>query len=66
MKLTFLSLTLFFCTLGSIFPQAIQAQTMVQKQAVPPATEDSIRFSLLTCGAGEEIYSLFLYNLLLP
>ena len=59
MKLTFLSLTLFFCTLGSIFPQAIQAQTMVQKQAVPPATEDSIRFSLLTCGAGEEIYSLF-------
>nr|WP_235817133.1 DUF4105 domain-containing protein [Bacteroides ndongoniae] len=32
---------------------------MVQKQAVPPATEDSIRFSLLTCGAGEEIYSLF-------
>lgn len=59
MKLTFLSLTLFFCTLGSIFPQEIQAQTMVQKQAVPPATEDSIRFSLLTCGAGEEIYSLF-------
>lgn len=59
MKLTFLSLTLFFCTLGSIFPQAIQAQAMVQKQAVPPATEDSIRFSLLTCGAGEEIYSLF-------
>lgn len=59
MKLTFLSLTLFFCTLGSIFPQAIQAQTMVQKQTVPPATEDSIRFSLLTCGAGEEIYSLF-------
>ncbi len=59
MKLTFLSLTLFFCTLGSIFPQAIQAQTMVQKQAVPPTTEDSIRFSLLTCGAGEEIYSLF-------
>lgn len=59
MKLTFLSLTLFFCTLGSIFPQAIQAQTMVQKQAVPPATEDSIRFSLLTCGAGEKIYSLF-------
>lgn len=59
MKLTFLSLTLFFCTPGSIFPQAIQAQTMVQKQAVPPATEDSIRFSLLTCGAGEEIYSLF-------
>lgn len=59
MKLTFLSLTLFFCTLGSIFPQAIQAQTMVQKQAVPPATEDSIRFSLLTCGPGEEIYSLF-------
>lgn len=59
MKLTFLSLTLFFCTLGSIFPQAIQAQTMVQKQAVPPATEESIRFSLLTCGAGEEIYSLF-------
>lgn len=59
MKLTFLSLTLFFCTLGSIFPQAIQAQIMVQKQAVPPATEDSIRFSLLTCGAGEEIYSLF-------
>ncbi|WP_277120305.1 DUF4105 domain-containing protein [Bacteroides ndongoniae] len=32
---------------------------MVQKQAVPPTTEDSIRFSLLTCGAGEEIYSLF-------
>lgn len=59
MKLTFLSLTLFFCTLGSIFPQAIQAQAMVQKQAVPPTTEDSIRFSLLTCGAGEEIYSLF-------
>lgn len=59
MKLTFLSLTLFFCTLGSIFPQAIQAQPMVQKQTVPPATEDSIRFSLLTCGAGEEIYSLF-------
>lgn len=59
MKLTFLSLTLFFCTLGSILPQAIQAQTITQKQAVPPATEDSIRFSLLTCGAGEEIYSLF-------
>lgn len=59
MKLTFLSLTLFFCTLRSIFPQAIQAQAMVQKQTVPPATEDSIRFSLLTCGAGEEIYSLF-------
>ncbi len=54
MKRTFLSFAWFFCCLGSLFSQA-----MPQKPASAAATEDSIRFSLLTCGAGEEIYSLF-------
>lgn len=62
MRHTLLSLIVIICCFLSIPHQLVRAQDMPMqvKHSTPSTiTEDSIRFSLLTCGAGEEIYSLF-------